>query len=97
MIKKPKNAGMSQFFANAFYHSKFMNSLFVVKASGELIEDDDALDGLIRNIKKLTHHGIKVILVYGGGKATDKALEQQGIEIKKVQAAASQTPPHWRS
>lgn len=85
MSKTPKNAGMSQFFANAFYHSKFMNSLFVIKASGELIEDDDALDGLIRNIKKLTHHGIKVVLVYGGGKATDKALEQQGIEIKKVQ------------
>ena len=48
MSKTPKNAGMSQFFANAFYHSKFMNSVFVVKASGELIEDDDALDGLIR-------------------------------------------------
>lgn len=83
--KKPKNAGMSQFFTNAFYHSKFMNSLFVVKASGEMIENDDALDTLIRNIKKLTHHGIKVILVYGGGKATDKALEMRGIEIKKVQ------------
>ncbi len=83
MTKKPKNAGMTQFFQNAFYHSKFQNSLFVVKASGDLIENDEALDGLIRNIKKLAHHGIKVVLVYGGGKATDKALAERGIEIKK--------------
>lgn len=82
-IEKPKGAGMSQFFANAFYHSKFMNSVFVVKASGEIVETDEALDSLIRNIKKLTHHGIKVILVYGGGKATDKALTDRGIAIKK--------------
>lgn len=74
---------MTNFFVNAFYHSKFMNSTFIVKASGDLIEDDAALDSLIRNIKKLTHHGIKVLLVYGGGKATDKALKERGIEIKK--------------
>lgn len=83
MPKKKSDAGMSQFFANAFYHSKFMNSVFIVKASGEIVENDDALDSLIRNIKKLTHHGIKVILVYGGGKAVDKALSERGIEIKK--------------
>ncbi len=76
---------MTNFFTNAFYHSKFMNSLFVVKASGDLIEDDAALDSLIQNIKKLTHHGIKVILVYGGGRATDKALNARGIEINKIQ------------
>lgn len=74
---------LSNFYVNAFYHSKFMNNTFIIKASGDLIEDEDALDGLIKNIKKLTHHGIKAILVYGGGKATDKALNERGIEIQK--------------
>lgn len=74
---------LSNFYVNAFYHSKFMNNTFIIKASGDLIEDENALDGLIKNIKKLTHHGIKAILVYGGGKATDKALNQRGIEIQK--------------
>lgn len=78
-----KQNRMSDFFVNAFYHSKFMNSTFIVKASGDLIEDDQALESLVRNIKKLTLHGIKVILVYGGGRATDKALKDRGIETKK--------------
>lgn len=74
---------LSNFYVNAFYHSKFMNNTFIIKASGDLIEDEDALEGLIKNIKKLTHHGIKAILVYGGGKATDKALNERGIQIQK--------------
>lgn len=74
---------LSNFYVNAFYHSKFMNNTFIIKASGDLVEDDAALDGLIKNIKKLTHHGIKAILVYGGGKATDKALDERGIDIQK--------------
>lgn len=82
-MTKQQKARMTNFFVNAFYHSKFMNSTFIVKASGDLIEDDKALDCLIQNIKKLTHHGIKVLLVYGGGRATDKALEERNIEIKK--------------
>lgn len=74
---------MTNFFVNAFYHSKFKDKLFVVKSSGDLIEDDKALDSLVRNIKKLNMHGIKVLLVYGGGKATDKALEVRNIPVKK--------------
>ena len=78
-----QNTRMSNFFTNAFYHSKFMDNVFVIKASGDLIEDDQALHGLIDNIKTLTLHGIKILLVYGGGKATDKALETKGIAVKK--------------
>ena len=74
---------MNNFFVNAFYHSKFMNNTFIIKASGDLIEDEKALDSLIKNIKKLTHHGIKAILVYGGGKATDRALKDRGIDVQK--------------
>lgn len=82
-MPKDQQKRMTNFFVNAFYHSKFMNNTFIVKASGDLIEDDKALESLIGNIKKLTHHGIKVLLVYGGGKATDKALNARGIDIKK--------------
>lgn len=82
-MTKQQKQRMSNFFVNAFYHSKFMNSTFILKASGDLIEDEAALDSLMRNIKKLTLHGIKVLLVYGGGRATDRALTERGIEIKK--------------
>lgn len=74
---------LPDFFINAFYESKFRDNLFIVKASGSVIENEDARNNLIANIRELTHHGIKVILIYGGGNAIDAALEKRGVEIKK--------------
>ena len=74
---------LPDFFINAFYESKFRGNLFIVKASGSVIENEDARNSLIANIRELTHHGIKVILIYGGGHAIDLALEKRGIEVKK--------------
>jgi len=76
---------LPDFFINAFYERKFRNALFIVKASGSVIENEGARNNLIANIRELTLQGIKVILIYGGGLAIDKALENHGIEIKKHQ------------
>ncbi len=78
-----KNKKLPEFFINAFYESKFRDNLFIVKASGSVIENEQARNNLIANIRELTHHGIRVILIYGGGHAIDLALEKRGIEIKK--------------
>ncbi len=80
-MKKQKK--LPEFFINAFYESKFLDNLFIVKASGSVIENEQARSNLISNIRELTHHGIKIILIYGGGHAIDIALEKRGIEIKK--------------
>lgn len=80
MNKKNK---LPDFFINAFYDSKFRDNLFIVKASGSVIEDDTARETLIDNIRELTLHGIRVILIYGGGGAIDSALKQRGVEIQK--------------
>lgn len=74
---------MPKFFINAFYESKFKDNLFVIKAGGKVIEDEKALDTLISNIRDLTMHGIKVLLVYGGGRMIDAAATKRGLEIKK--------------
>lgn len=76
---------MQNFFINAFYESKFKDKLFVVKASGQVIEDDTARRSLIDNIKYLTHHGIKVLLVYGGGAAIDEAMQAKNMEPQKYE------------
>lgn len=78
-----KQNKLPEFFINAFYESKFRDNLFIIKASGSVIEDDKARNNLLANIRELTLQGIKVILIYGGGHAIDIALEQRGIEIKK--------------
>ena len=69
------------FFINAFYESKFQGNLFVIKASGKVIEDDEARDALIRNIHQLTLHGVQVLLIYGGGRAMDEQAHARGIEV----------------
>ncbi len=78
-----KSTKLPDFFINAFYESKFRDNLFIVKASGSVIEDAEARNNLIVNIRELSHQGIKVILIYGGGHAIDLALEARGIDIKK--------------
>lgn len=74
---------LPDFFINAFYESKFRDNLFIVKASGAVIEDHTARETLIADIKELTLQGIKVILIYGGGNAIDAELDKRNIEIAK--------------
>ncbi|MDH5722871.1 MAG: hypothetical protein OEY94_06085 [Alphaproteobacteria bacterium] len=79
-----KNKKLPDFFINAFYESKFRDSLFVIKASGDVVECEKSLDNLLKDIRELTMHGIKILLVYGGGKAMDRASEERGIEVEKI-------------
>ncbi len=74
---------LPDFFINAFYESKFRDNLFIVKASGAVIEDEAAREAVIANIFELCLQGIKVILIYGGGLAIDAALKERDIEVKK--------------
>ncbi len=78
-----KQKQLPEFFINAFYESKFRDNLFIIKASGAVIEDDKARSNLMANIRELKLRGIKVILIYGGGLAIDAALKTRGIEVKK--------------
>ncbi len=80
-----KNKKFPKFVMDAFYRNRFKDNLFVIKAGGQLVSDDKALANLLANIKELTFNGTKVLLIYGGGAATDKALKERGLEIKKHQ------------
>ncbi len=68
-----------------FYQAKYRDSLFVVKAGGRIINDRHARHSLLSDIKELTDHGVKILLVYGGGHAIDDALAEAGIEPRKVE------------
>jgi acetylglutamate kinase len=73
-----------EFFINAFYESKFKDNFFVVKVGGKIAEDEKALENLLNNIRDLTHKGIKILMVYGGGHAMDEEARKNGIEVKKI-------------
>lgn len=71
------------FFLNAFYEAKFADTLFVVKASGDVVADDAALTSLMGDVRALTFRGIRVLLIYGGGGPVDAALAERGVEPRK--------------
>lgn len=75
---------MPKFFIDAFYHNRFKDNFFVIKAGGKIIEDEKSLDSLLCNIRELTMLGIKVVLVYGFGRAVDDKCAQRGIEVAKI-------------
>ncbi|MGQ0526442.1 MAG: acetylglutamate kinase [Alphaproteobacteria bacterium] len=72
-----------KFVIDAFYESKFRDNLFVIKAGGKIIEDQAILDNLISNIHDLTRIGIKILLVYGFGRAVDEKTESAGLNVIK--------------
>jgi acetylglutamate kinase len=82
--KDSKKNSIPNFLIEAFYEGRFKGNLFIVKAGGKIIEDRPSLDNLISNIRDLTLHGVKVLLIYGHGRAVDEKLKANKIEVKKI-------------
>jgi acetylglutamate kinase len=68
-----------------FYSQLFHDKLFVIKAGGRVITDQDARENLINNIQELTNDGINVLLIYGGGEAIDIAMKEAGRTPTKIE------------
>lgn len=58
------------------FHHQFM----VVKLGGEPIERPEALDSLLTDLVWLEQAGVSPILVHGGGKSINRAMEQAGLK-----------------
>jgi acetylglutamate kinase len=61
------------------YIQKFQGKTFVVKVSGKVTEDVDALASLVEELALLHQVGIRVCLVHGGGKQLTQLAEQLGV------------------
>ncbi|MDP3975437.1 MAG: acetylglutamate kinase [bacterium] len=68
-----------------YYFSKFQDAIFVIKMGGEVIFDDEKLLRLLQDIATLHEHGIKIILVHGGGPQADTLSRSLGFEPVKVE------------
>lgn len=56
----------------------------VVKLGGSAMEDPAGLESTLTDVAWLAILGQRVVLVHGGGKAIDRALQDQHIEPRKV-------------
>jgi len=69
------------------YMQKFSGATFVIKYGGSFMDspDADVRDSVARDVVFLEAVEINPVVVHGGGKAIDRAMEKAGLKINKIQ------------
>lgn len=68
----------------SFYYKMFSGKVFVLKIGGEVVKSKKILESILEDIKGLIDHGVKVVLVHGGGTQADFLSRQLGhTPVKK--------------
>ncbi len=67
------------------YIQRFHDKTVVVKVGGSLMDDEAALANLLSDIVFMNYVGMQPVLVHGGGKAINEAMEKSGLVPQWVQ------------
>src|ERR1700709_1858960 len=67
------------------YIQRFHNKIVVVKVGGSIMDDEQALANLLTDIVFMNYVGMQPVLVHGGGKAINQAMETAGLKPQMVQ------------
>jgi acetylglutamate kinase len=63
---------------------KFRGQLFVIKYGGSAMDDDHAVERLLRDVVFLEAVGINPVLIHGGGKAISDKMREAGLKARFV-------------
>jgi acetylglutamate kinase len=66
------------------YIQRFNNKVVVVKVGGSIMDDEKALSSLLSDIVFMNYVGMQPVLVHGGGKAINQAMETAGLVPQMV-------------
>src|ERR1700745_187662 len=61
------------------YIQRFHDKVVVVKVGGSIMDDEEALSTILNDIVFMNYVGMQPILVHGGGKAINQAMETAGL------------------
>src|SRR5438128_10813885 len=67
------------------YIQRFHDKVIVVKVGGSIMDDDASLSNLLNDIVFMNYVGMQPVLVHGGGKAINEAMEKAGLVPQWVQ------------
>jgi acetylglutamate kinase len=67
------------------YIQRFNNKVVVVKVGGSIMDDEQALSTILNDIVFMNYVGMQPVLVHGGGKAINEAMEKAGLTPQMVQ------------
>jgi acetylglutamate kinase len=66
------------------YIQRFHNKVVVVKVGGSIMDEEKALSNLLSDIVFMNYVGMQPVLVHGGGKAINQAMETAGLVPQMV-------------
>src|SRR5437763_16500733 len=67
------------------YIQRFHDKVIVVKVGGSIMDDEVALSLILTDVVFMNYVGMSPILVHGGGKAINQAMEKAGLVPQMVQ------------
>src|SRR5438094_6193392 len=66
------------------YIQRFNDKVVVVKVGGSIMDDENALSTILTDVVFMNYVGMQPILVHGGGKAINQAMETAGLVPQMV-------------
>src|SRR3954447_8097971 len=67
------------------YIQRFHDKVVVVKVGGSIMDNEEVLSTLLADIVFMNYVGMQPVLVHGGGKAINEAMEKAGLAPQWVQ------------
>lgn len=67
------------------YIQGFADKIVVVKMGGSLMDDPNVLRDMLTDVVFMNAVGMRPVIVHGGGKAINNAMEERGLEVQFVQ------------
>ena len=67
------------------YIQRFHNKVVVVKVGGSIMDDEMALASILTDVVFMNYVGMQPVVVHGGGKAINDAMEKAGLTPQWVQ------------
>lgn len=67
------------------YIQRFLDKIVVVKMGGSVMDDERAMSDILTDIVFMNTVGMRPVIIHGGGKAINNAMEQRGLEVQFVQ------------
>ena len=67
------------------YIQRFHDKVVVVKVGGSIMDDEEALSNILADVVFMNYVGMQPVIVHGGGKAINDAMEKAGLVPQWVQ------------
>ena len=67
------------------YIQRFTDKVVVIKMGGSVMDDERAMADILTDVVFMNTVGMRPVIVHGGGKAINNAMEKRGLEVQFVQ------------